>query len=322
MKPDAILVLLICMMFSIHSSWSQNVKPEPETYIYKTIDGCEIHADVFLPNRDEMLKPVLVYIHGGALIYGSRTMIRKEHLLRFLDEGYVVVSIDYRLAPETKLPEIIEDLNDSFQWIHDMGEELFQADVERIGVIGQSAGGYLTLMAGVCVEPKPKVLISYYGYGDIVGDWYTKPDPFYNTRAKVAVEDSGLDQIGDAVSERGFSDTAMDQFYLYCRQNGLWTKYVGGVDPNDDLNFFTPYCPLQNVSKDYPPTLLLHGDQDTDVPYEQSVMMADELARHGVDHQFITIKDGEHVFDRRHDDPDVGAAFERVIEFLGVYLKE
>lgn len=311
-----ILYGLVVVFMLNQYGWCQDRKPEPQSYIYKTVDGCEIKADVFLPNDDESTKPVLVYIHGGALIYGSRNQIRKEHLWRYIDEGYVVVSIDYRLAPETKLPEIINDLKDAFQWIRTDGETLFHADANRIGVVGHSAGGYLTLMAGVCVEPKPNVLISYYGYGDIVGSWYTEPDKFYNTQPKVSNTDSGIEQIGNPISERGFSDSNLNKFYLYCRQNGLWTKYVGGVDPKENPSFFVPYCPVQNVSTGYPPTLLLHGDNDTDVPYNQSVMMAESLSKAGVEHQFITIKNGEHGFDRRHDAPDVNAAFEEVINML------
>ena len=55
--------------------------------------------------------------------------------------------------------------------------------------------------------------------------------------------------------------------------------------------------PVRNVTADYPPTLLLHGTADTDVPYEQSTMMAAELKTHGVVHQLITLPKGEHGFD-------------------------
>jgi dipeptidyl aminopeptidase/acylaminoacyl peptidase len=62
--------------------------------------------------------------------------------------------------------------------------------------------------------------------------------------------------------------------------------------------------------------LLLHGDKDTDVPYEQSVVMAEALARAGVEHQLLTIPDGGHGFDYRMEDPVVTGAFEQVLAFL------
>ena len=52
--------------------------------------------------------------------------------------------------------------------------------------------------------------------------------------------------------------------------------------------------PLVNVSAKYPPTILIHGDQDTDVPHEQSVLMAAELKKHGVEHKLLSIAGAEH----------------------------
>jgi dipeptidyl aminopeptidase/acylaminoacyl peptidase len=73
-------------------------------------------------------------------------------------------------------------------------------------------------------------------------------------------------------------------FYLYCRQQGLWPKEVAGINPTTDRSQFDRFCAVQNVTRDYPPTLLLHGDRDTDVPYEQSAQMVAELKRVGVEH--------------------------------------
>src|SRR5207248_1290319 len=87
-----------------------------------------------------------------------------------------------------------------------------------------------------------------------------------------------------------------DRFYLYCRQNGLWPREVAGRDPAADPKAFDPWCPVRNVTLQYPPTLLVHGTKDTDVPYEQSALMAKELARHGVAHELVTIADGGHGF--------------------------
>ena len=52
--------------------------------------------------------------------------------------------------------------------------------------------------------------------------------------------------------------------------------------------------PVHNVTSDYPPTMLIHGANDTDVPYEQSVMMAEQFKQHGVEHELVTIPNGEH----------------------------
>ena len=65
-------------------------------------------------------------------------------------------------------------------------------------------------------------------------------------------------------------------------------------DPRTQDQSLTPYCPVRNVTKDYPPTLLIHGTRDTDVPYEQSVEMDKELTRVGVEHRMILVPNAGH----------------------------
>jgi acetyl esterase/lipase len=293
---------------------------EAKTYTYKTVGDLPIKADVYRRPGDEV-RPVIVWIHGGALITGQRGGPNLTQRKRYLDAGYVIVSIDYRLAPETKLPGILEDVRDAIAWVRTKGPELYKIDPKRVAVVGHSAGGYLTLMTGFAVEPRPQALVAFYGYGDVDGDWYAKPDPFYRmTRPLVTKEDAyraiGTKEIAEGnVKGRG-------DFYLYCRQNGLWPKEVVGLDPVKQPREFDRFCPVRNVTRSYPPTLLLHGDKDTDVPHQQSAAMAEELKRVGVVHEFISIKGGGHGFDggKGMQDANVSAAFDKLEMFLKKYL--
>ena len=110
-------------------------------------------------------------------------------------------------------------------------------------------------------------------------------------------------------------------FYLYCRQHGLWPKEVTGHDPAKEPGYFTPFCPVRNVTKAYPPTILLHGDADTDVPYQESVAMAAALKRAGVEHEFITAKGGGHGFDRAMKDPVISGYVDRAVAFLAAHVR-
>ena len=79
------------------------------THIYKTVGEVKIAADVFRPDDGE-IRPVVVWIHGGALIQGSRESLPGNILAMCKSEGFALISIDYRLAPEVKLPDIAADL--------------------------------------------------------------------------------------------------------------------------------------------------------------------------------------------------------------------
>src|SRR5439155_185008 len=211
------------------------------------------------------------------------------------------------LAPKARLPEILEDMEDACAWVGKRGPGVFSIDPENLFVMGQSAGGYLTLMAGVRVQPRPRALVSFWGYGDIAGPWYSKPDPHYREQPLVSKEDA--DQSGGM------------KLYLYCRQQGLWPQVLTGHDPEKEPQVFDPFCPERNVTRDYPPTLLIHGTKDTDVPYELSVRMAKALAAKHVSHEFITIPEGGHGFSRR-DQETATRTYAQVIEFLEKHRKK
>jgi acetyl esterase/lipase len=294
-----------------------------ETYVYKTVGDHEIRADVYRKSGEE-IRPAIIWIHGGALIMGSRKGIAERELTLYIDAGYTVISIDYRLAPETKLPEIISDLEDAHSWVASKGPDLFNIDPARICVIGHSAGGYLTLMAGFRVQPTPKALVSFYGDGHISGPWYSEPDSFYNLQPAIE-KDIAYKTVGDSIvshSPYRPQKYSRGQFYLYCRQNGLWPLEVSGHDPHREPAWFKPYEPLQNISGRYPPTILLHGETDTDVPFRQSAMMAEELEKQGISYELITDPAWGHGFDgRNRNDTSVNEAFEKILSFLEEHLK-
>ncbi len=285
-----------------------------QTHVYRTVQNHPIRLDVYL-SQGKGQKPVLLWIHGGALIFGHRGTINQQQLNQYLGAGFAVVSIDYRLAPETKLPGILADVDAAYSWIRKEGANMYSFDRDRIAVIGHSAGGYLTLTSGYRFHPRPRALISFYGYGDIVGEWYTRASPVYLKEPAVSVE-AARAAVGNKPISEALSEESRWPFYLYCRQNGLWPQEVAGLDPAREPGSFVPFCPLKNVGKDYPPTILLHGDKDEDVPFEQSLWMSQELKRQGILHEFIVIKNGEHGFDGKMDDPQVQAAFKRIFDFL------
>ncbi len=237
----------------------------------------------------------MVWLHGGALINGHREGLSAAVKNFASTNGYVLVSIDYRLAPETKLPGIIEDVEDAFKWLRREGPVRFHLDPNRIAVTGGSAGGYLTLVTGHRVQPRPRVLLAFWGYGDLVGDWYAAPSPHARHNQKKFTAEEAWQQVGgppvaDSRDRKGDGGI----FYNWCRQTGAWPKAVTTWDPRAEPEKFFPFMPAKNVRAGHPPTVLIHGTTDTDVPFEQSQMMARELQNHGIAHQFHQVANGEH----------------------------
>ena len=264
------------------------------TVAYREVDGHEILADVYRPQGDDVC-PVIVWIHGGALIMGHREGVNPQVLSLAKEQGCALVSIDYRLAPETKLPELISDIEAAFDWLSGDGAKQFHLDSGRIVVIGGSAGGYLTLITGYRVRPQPKALVAFYGYGDLIGDWYSTPSPHARHNGKKITREEATKQtdgavISDARERKGNGG----MIYLHYRQNGIWPEEVSGFDRATIAENIVPFEPVRNVTADFPPTLVIHGTNDTDVPFEQSTLMVEQFKQHGVPFIFKPIENGEH----------------------------
>ncbi|MCL5270062.1 MAG: prolyl oligopeptidase family serine peptidase [bacterium] len=94
---------------------------------------------------------------------------------------------------------------------------------------------------------------------------------------------------------------------------------MAGFDPAGQVKAFTPYMPILNVNAAYPPTLFLHGDQDTDVPYAQSVRMARRLGEAGVENKMVTLRGAGHEFQGANPE-DLAAARREIVAFLARHV--
>ncbi|AGK52382.1 alpha/beta hydrolase [Bacillus sp. 1NLA3E] len=287
------------------------------TVIYKESACFTLTADFYETKQD--YAPVIVYIHGGGLLWGSREEIPKEMVKLYTDNGFSLFSINYRLAPETKLPDILEDVEDALTWIESEGPKHFSIDPKRIAVVGSSAGGYLALCTGT-FKNKPRAIVSFYGYGDITAKWATNPNKFYSQKVIVPKETAKKLVSNQIITEGTVDDRFL--LYLYARQTGEWIQEISGINPLINKEQLLKLCPIYNITKDYPSTLLLHGTKDVDVPYEQSVFMRGALVKQGIEAKIITIPNGDHVFDKDFYNPVVQNALKQVIEFLQSHLSE
>ena len=108
--------------------------------VYRRVDGEKVTADIFRPANDEV-RPVVLMIHGGAWSSGDKWHLH-DHARELAQEGYVAVSINYRLAPQHKITEQIEDCRAALEWVGSAAEK-YKMDSSRIAIWGYSAGAHL-----------------------------------------------------------------------------------------------------------------------------------------------------------------------------------
>lgn len=116
-RCSAVLSLFFVVLSTAASQAADESPWTQETVVYKTVGPTEIQADVYRRGGTQP-RPAIVWIHGGALIMGDRHSVPKDLIELAKANNYVLVSLDYRLAPEVKLSEIIADVKDAFAWLH------------------------------------------------------------------------------------------------------------------------------------------------------------------------------------------------------------
>lgn len=282
---------------------------EKKSYCFKQADGLSLMIDAYLPEKPN--GGAVLYYHGGAAMLGKREDTMGLEL--YLSRGFTYLSPDYRLAPEVKLETLLEDVRDAYRWLLDNGAALFDIDVNKITVVGCSFGGYLSLQMGATLAPRPACVLSFSGYGDLLGKMYARPDAFYIRTEKPYTQDYADAQYASAVllapdgKDRG-------AIYLRSRQQGTWNQVVAGLDPDKDLEAMIRFCPVRVMTCDMPPSFLIHGTADTDVSYDQAVQTAATLKSLGVAHEFVSLPCGHGVYGEGADE-----AMERSADFMELH---
>lgn len=187
--------------------------------------------------------------------------------------GFACIAADYRLAPQANVNEILEDVKDCIEFIRNdialhIGERL--VDGSRLAVSGSSAGGFLTLLAGLYVEPKPQVILPIYAITDPLGTFFTAPRPAPNGRYSASKEEMErhLDANASAISSSGkVPDDHRSHMYVYMLRNANLAELWGIPDEKRAY----PYRISRNIHQHgLPPAYFLHGDADSAVGVEQS----------------------------------------------------
>ncbi len=232
--------------------------------------------------------PTVVYVHGGSWMHGDKS--EAAMFASGLNSmGYLVVSLNYRLYPPANFPAMIEDVKCGIRSLRAHAGE-YNLDPNRIGAMGASAGGHLVSLLGTTESNSPWD----------VGEYLDQ-----SSRVKAVVSLAGVMDLS--------------QQFPHADSNDIETmKRIGFSETN-----MMEASPISYVTPDDPPFLLIHGDHDDLVPYQQSQVMYDRLIQAGVPAQLVIVKNGAHSLIEAHGpiSPSLMELNLTILQFLNTYLQ-
>lgn len=245
------------------AEWAAVVGNEVRTtsgITYVTASNWEAKLDVYRPATPGP-HPTLLHIHGGGWTGGSREGVVLRSL-PYVQMGFAVVNVTYRLARVAPAPAAVEDCLCALRWIAENAKE-YGFDLSRLAVTGYSAGGHLALTTGMIPEsagldrqcpgvPLPKVaaIVNWYGITDV-------------------------NDLLDGANRRAYAVT-----------------WLGSLENREAVA--RRVSPLTYVRKDLPPVLTIHGDADPVVPYAHGTRLQAALLGAGATSELVTIPKGLH----------------------------
>ena len=264
--------------FLAHVSNEYRVAPN---VTYHVASGQENKVDLYIPRNASGPTPVLMYIHGGGWVGGSKEA-NVLRLLPYLEKGWAVVNVQYRLGQIARAPAAVADCLCALRWVIQNAEE-YNFDTSRIVTTGNSAGGHLALTTGMTPAsagldrecPGPEALRVA-----AVINWY------------------GITDVGDLLDGQNLKSYAVN--------------WMGTLENRFEIA--ERLSPMTYVRAGLPPILTIHGDADPTVPYQHAVDLHQHLADAGVANELHTVPGGRHGGFNREQ---TLAIFDTIEAFLG-----
>ena len=281
-----------------------------ETFTWNGIGaGITIYEPDETPSDSQQMdlsRSLILYFHGGGLLYGERKDLPRPYVDAFLARGCTLALADYPLAPESSLRDISTYVDELWRWVTDALAP--RLGTEQTFIFGRSAGAYLALtLASRIVQSglaRPTGVIDFYGYGDMCDSRLAAPSKHYQKYSPISA-----DTIGDIVEHAPVTSGPMSKRYLlyvYARQNGCWQSMLG-LQPNTG----DPYALTASRLSSMPPVFYAASTGDEDVPYTVSKSLARALHA-----KMFTAYGLEHDFDRDTSIPVGLEAYEKCLDWM------
>ena len=225
-----------------------------EGIAFAKVGDVSLTLDAFVPEGDGPF-PACILVHGGGFMRGDKQTYITPLFEPLSKAGFAWFTIDYRLAPKHRWPACAEDVDAAIRWVKAHAKD-YKVDPRRIALIGESAGGHLVSYAGVRATEATRLAA--------VVPIYAPHDLEFQVRHS--------NQLGESM-----------------------TALLGLTELND-----AAYAKLRDVSPSsyvhggLPPFLLLHGDKDAQVPFEQSPRFQKQMRAAGNTCDLIVIPGGAH----------------------------
>jgi acetyl esterase/lipase len=231
---------------------------------YLVVNGHESKLDVFRRRGPGAPAPTLIYIHGGGWTSGFKED-GLMYTLPWLEMGWNVVNVEYRLAAVAPAPAAVEDCLCALRWIVAHAAQ-YRIDPNLLVVMGDSSGGHLALMTGMAPP----------------GAGLDKPcNPTGN---------APVPKVAGIVNWYGITDVA--DLLEGPNRRGYAVEWLAKAENRDDTA--RRVSPVTWVRSDLPPIVTIHGDSDPTVPYSQAIKLRDALNAAHAPNEFITIPGGKH----------------------------
>ena len=294
------LALLIALVICL-PAFAQQVPADVELIRdveYGKGGDVSLKLDIIRPKtQPKSPMPVVIFIHGGGWRNGSKEG-GVQHLLPLAQKGYFCASINYRLTGIAPFPAQIEDCKCAIRWMRGNAKK-YNADPKRIGVWGTSAGGHLVALLGTSAGRKDlEGKGGWAGYSSrvqAVCDWFGPTDFLY---------------WAEEVTNKGIDIAKLDNEVA----GGAISKLFGGPFSRKQ-DVARQASPITYVTKDDPPFLIMHGDQDNLVPLSQSQVFHDALQKAGVESTLKILEGAGHGFGPKYE------ADKTVLEFFDKHLR-
>ncbi len=243
--------------------------------VFSTAQGVELKMQILKPwttQASEKPKyPLIVFVQGSAWTFPD-VYYQIPQLSQFAREGYVVATLTHRNCLEGHpFPAYLEDVKTGIRFLRKHAEE-YQIDTDRVGVWGTSSGGNTALLVGLT--------------GDDAG-YRTQEYPEYSDAVKIVVECFGPTDLSFVVDNiESLENEDMKRIFQGLR----------GENTKENVEKLQMFNPVHHIKEgnDYPPFLLLQGNQDDLVEYEQSELMYHKLLDAGVDTSMICVDGAPH----------------------------